>query len=414
MTGFFDGRFNTPGVYSMKRTALLLTLMVTSAVSTVLTGCDDTVPPATNGAGVSTPHQDPVPGTMANAPVSPDSHSCPGTGYKVDVYQEQLFAAKLADTMHNTTQFAKNEPFLVYWSVCNFAAGQSAALSPPPQALRVTGPNGFNQLFSYDIPALDSCKCVQPTPQAQFPSGLAVPGKYTATLLGNFYYALDILIEDSTSGGGGSGGSGGSGGAGGSGGSSSSGGAGGSGGSSSSGGAGGSGGSSSLSGGSGGAGGSGGSSSSGGARVPVTYQAEDSSLTRRSFPINTQIWNDTKASGGAYVQSAGSSAVGDYIEFTIRDLAAATYDMQMFFESYSDRAIVQVSIDNVNQKICDEYSSSLGYQVECKLGTTSLQAVDHVFRFTVLDKNASSSGYSMTIDSIVLTNIGPPTTPPHP
>jgi len=87
----------------------------------------------------------------------------------------------------------RNDPFVVYWSVCNVGASSSAAVATP-QGLQVTGPS-FGQTFSYSIPALGSCQCVVPIPQVQFAAGLATTGTYTASLVGQFSTSATITIN---------------------------------------------------------------------------------------------------------------------------------------------------------------------------------------------------------------------------
>ena len=141
--------------------------------------------------------------------------------------------------------------------------------------------------------------------------------------------------------------------------------------------------------------------------APITFEAENLARTASSVGSNTS--SDSRASGGVYVQLAGTPGVGAYIEFTIPNLAAATYDVKMYYKSNNNRSINQASIDGVNQgATCDEYASSAAFKVPCNLGSRSLGAGNHKIRFTVTGKRAASSGYTMTIDSIVLTAIGGP------
>jgi uncharacterized repeat protein (TIGR02543 family) len=143
------------------------------------------------------------------------------------------------------------------------------------------------------------------------------------------------------------------------------------------------------------------------AAAPVTYEAE--SLTRTSSAVGTSVATDASASGGAYLQLAGTPAVGAYIELTIPNLAAAKYDVKMYYKSNNNRGVAQASIDGAHQgTACDEYASTAAYKVPCSLGSKSLAAGSHKFRFTVTGKNTASSGYTMVLDSIVLTAVGAP------
>jgi hypothetical protein len=160
----------------------------------LLSGCGGggNPPPSCNGCGPTTTPSPFAPGALPGSAASLDGPRCATTGSNLGVFNNVLLAARLADTSVNRVSFAANDPFLIYWSVCNVGAGSSGTVATP-QGLQVTGPS-FGQTFSYMIPALASCQCVVPIPQVQFASGLATPGGYTATLVGNFTTRLAFTI----------------------------------------------------------------------------------------------------------------------------------------------------------------------------------------------------------------------------
>jgi len=139
--------------------------------------------------------------------------------------------------------------------------------------------------------------------------------------------------------------------------------------------------------------------------LTVTFEAE--SLARTASATGSQVTSEAGASNGQYVQLSGTPAAGAWIEFTLPNVAAGTYDVKMLYKSNFNRGIVQASIDGVNQgSACDQYSATATQQVPCSLGTKTLTAGNHAIRFTVTGKNASSQGFMMVIDQISLTSSG--------
>src|SRR5262252_8729975 len=139
--------------------------------------------------------------------------------------------------------------------------------------------------------------------------------------------------------------------------------------------------------------------------LTVTFEAE--SLSRTASATGSQVTSEAGASGGQYVQLSGTPAAGAWIEFTLPNITAGTYDVKMLYKSNFNRGIVQASIDGANQgSPCDQYAATATQQVPCSLGTKTLTAGNHAMRFTVTGKNASSQGFMMVIDQISLTVSG--------
>jgi lysophospholipase L1-like esterase len=137
----------------------------------------------------------------------------------------------------------------------------------------------------------------------------------------------------------------------------------------------------------------------------VNYEAE--SLTRTASATGSQVTSETGASGGQYVQLSGTPATGAWIQFTLPNVAAGTYDVKFLYKANFNRGIVQASIDGVNQgSPCDEYAATAAHQVQCTLASKTLTAGNHTIRFTVTGKNPSSSAFMMVIDQISLTPPG--------
>ena len=65
----------------------------------------------------------------------------------------------------------------------------------------------------------------------------------------------------------------------------------------------------------------------------LTFEAE--SLARTASATGSQVTSEAGASGGQYVQLSGTPAAGAWIEFTLPNVAAGTYDVKMLFKTRS-------------------------------------------------------------------------------
>ena len=137
----------------------------------------------------------------------------------------------------------------------------------------------------------------------------------------------------------------------------------------------------------------------------VAYEAEV--LTRTASATGSQVTSEAGASAGQYVQLSGTPSAGAWVEFTLPNVEAGSYDVKVLYKSNYNRGIVQASIDGVNQgSPCDQYAWPGVQQVACSLGSKALTGGSHTIRFTVTAKNRSSAGYMMVIDQISLTATG--------
>jgi len=133
-----------------------------------------------------------------------------------------------------------------------------------------------------------------------------------------------------------------------------------------------------------------------------SYEAEN--LARTASAIGSKVTTDAAASGGKYVEFNGTAATGAWIEFTLANVAAGAYELKYLYKSNTNRGLVQVSIDGVNQgPVCNEYAATVAFKVACALGRKTLTAGNHQIRFTVTGKSSASSGYQLVVDQLSLT-----------
>ncbi len=173
------------------KTVACLAMVIGAALGA--SACSGDPPPTCTGCGPTTNPTPFDPGDLPGSAESLDGSRCGASKSQLFVFNDMLLGARVADTSTSTLTFAANDPFVIYWSVCNVGAPDSPAVATP-QGLQVSGPGGFGQTFSYSIPLLHSCECVVPIPQVQFASGLATPGSYTATLVGMFNTSATITV----------------------------------------------------------------------------------------------------------------------------------------------------------------------------------------------------------------------------
>ena len=99
-----------------------------------------------------------------------------------------------------------------------------------------------------------------------------------------------------------------------------------------------------------------------------------------------------------------ASAVGDSVTFTISVAQAGTYSVTYNTKAYKTRGANQLSINGTNVgPVVDQYNAGQAL-TSFNLGTFNFAtAGNYSFKFTVIGRNAASSGYTMAFDDIILT-----------
>ena len=115
----------------------------------------------------------------------------------------------------------------------------------------------------------------------------------------------------------------------------------------------------------------------------------------------------TSAAGAGVILD--STAAGNYINFLVPDVSARKYDVRVGVKTINTRGIFQMAIGQAGNNSPtntgapqDLYSASAAY-VELDLGAwTPATNSDKWFWITVTGKNASSTGYTLAFDYILL------------
>jgi hypothetical protein len=136
--------------------------------------------------------------------------------------------------------------------------------------------------------------------------------------------------------------------------------------------------------------------------VPVRVEAED--LTPRVASADPWYFvADPRASGGSLVK-VDTTAVGDTAEFTVFVPTAGSYDLLAAVKLADDRGTFRVTVDGVALGSARDTYSAITSIATLPIGTARFDAAGaHSIGFTVVGRNAASSGFSLGLDSLTLT-----------
>jgi hypothetical protein len=145
--------------------------------------------------------------------------------------------------------------------------------------------------------------------------------------------------------------------------------------------------------------------------IPTNRQETESPKVQSITPVpsgySSAQWfgvfnNASGASGGAGTYF-NANAVGSYITYTLPVAKSGTYQVRIGTQTKPNKGIFQLIINGLNiGQPQDEYYPSITYGVR-DLGSVSISAGgNYAFKFTVVDKNASSTGYTLAFDYIEL------------
>lgn len=131
------------------------------------------------------------------------------------------------------------------------------------------------------------------------------------------------------------------------------------------------------------------------------YEAEN--LSVNAVTTSYVAKGNGKASGGKYVLF-NAYQPGDFIEYKVNVPQAGTYNVTVRVMKWSDNGVYRLMIDGADQGTeFDTYQTS-GYYKDYDLGeVTFTDTGEKIFRFTCTGKNASSVGYKLPLDYIMLT-----------
>jgi hypothetical protein len=134
---------------------------------------------------------------------------------------------------------------------------------------------------------------------------------------------------------------------------------------------------------------------------PIKPEAEDLPVTSNG-PTVSEI-ADANATGGAWSYLA-STAIGDAVTYTTRNIPAGTYQLKLRYKAYTSRGKCTVKVDGTQVGgTVDQYASATAYPTATLGNVTFAAGGTHTITLTVNGKNASSSGYGLSADQFTLT-----------
>jgi hypothetical protein len=150
----------------------------------------------------------------------------------------------------------------------------------------------------------------------------------------------------------------------------------------------------------------------------VTWSYSNSSSTKTALVYQTATLAATAVTSGPVLQPLAyanfpdgngvmfpSAAVGDNVTFTLNVPTAGTYDVQVGYKAYSPRGIMQTAVGatNLGSAVDQFIAVNDAYKI-ADLGVMNFSSAgNYKFKFTVMGKNASATGFSLSFDDITLT-----------
>lgn len=133
----------------------------------------------------------------------------------------------------------------------------------------------------------------------------------------------------------------------------------------------------------------------------IFNEAEDLPVVASSDAVTS--FTETAGPSAGVGDKLAANALNDYVSYTVNVPRPGLFSVIVRAKKYTTRGQFQLSIDGVNQGAAqDEYAAAAAY-VEYDLGEKIFDTVGtRTFKFTVVGKNGSSSGFDLTFDSIRL------------
>jgi glucose/arabinose dehydrogenase len=137
--------------------------------------------------------------------------------------------------------------------------------------------------------------------------------------------------------------------------------------------------------------------------VPTPIVVEAEALSRTSTGATTAPQTDANNSGGTWI-ALQADGVGDYVEYTLTNVPAGTYQVKMMYKGHPNRGILNLRVDGTQiGTTLDQYSATSIYP-ERTFGTvTFATAGNHVIRLTVTGRNSAAGAFTLSADRFSLT-----------
>jgi len=135
--------------------------------------------------------------------------------------------------------------------------------------------------------------------------------------------------------------------------------------------------------------------------VPITYKTSALTAVSSGPTFRTFTYAGFPHTTGTILDA---TKAGYNVIFTVNVATAGSYDIKLSYKKYATRGISQLSFKGTNiGATLDQYAATDSY-ASFDFGTFNLATADsYSFKYTVTEKNASSSGYGSSFDDLVLT-----------
>jgi alpha-galactosidase len=137
--------------------------------------------------------------------------------------------------------------------------------------------------------------------------------------------------------------------------------------------------------------------------VPPTLDFVAESISYTATGATASVQSDTNFAAGKWIELAATGSTGQYIDYTVTNVPAGTYQVQMVWKGNTTRGKLQLSVDGTNVGAAlDQYSAAQSYPTTTFGNVTFTSAGNHDIRLTVTGKNTSSTQYYLSTYEFIL------------
>ncbi|HSY20281.1 MAG TPA: glycosyl hydrolase family 28 protein [Candidatus Acidoferrales bacterium] len=139
----------------------------------------------------------------------------------------------------------------------------------------------------------------------------------------------------------------------------------------------------------------------------VTFAFEAENLPYTTNGAAAVLQNDANTSGGHWL-ALEAAGLGPSISYTVTNIPAGTYDIQMSWKGNTQRGIITFTLDGtVLGSDLDQYSATQVYPVTDYGIVTFTNNANRVIRLAVVAANNAATGYWISTDRFVFTQLQP-------